>query len=109
MITGLDGRPITCTAEHASLNYLLQGSGAVLSKRWVVMSHDALSEKYEYGTDFTFAAYIHDEIQTSCRPDIADDVIDIVEKCAIKAGDFYNFRVAITAAGSKGLSWAQTH
>ena len=109
MITGLDGRPITCTAEHASLNYLLQGSGAVLSKRFVVISYNDLCAKYEYGKDFSFCAYVHDEIQTSCRPEIADDVIDTIEKAAIKAGEFYDFRVAITAAGSQGLSWAQTH
>ena len=35
-LRGLDGRPIFCKAEHASLNYLLQSAGAILSKRWVV-------------------------------------------------------------------------
>ena len=108
-LTGLDGRPIFCTAEHAALNYLLQGAGAVVSKRWVVMSHHALSNKYEYGTDFTFCAYVHDEIQTSCRPEIAQDVINIIEAAANKAGDFYNFRVPITAAGDQGPNWGATH
>ena len=32
-ITGLDGRPIFCRAEHSSLNFLLQSCGAILSKR----------------------------------------------------------------------------
>ena len=109
MLRGLDGRPIYCSAEHASLNYLLQGSGAVLSKRWVVISYDALCAKYTYGEDFTFCAYVHDEIQVSCRPEIADDIISIIEASALEAGDFYNFRVPITAAGDKGTDWSQTH
>ncbi len=108
-IRGLDGRPIFCSVEHAALNYLLQSAGAILSKRWVVLSHTALSKKYEYGKDFTFAAWIHDEIQSCCRPEIADDVIKIIEECAIKSGEFYNFRVAITAAGEKGDNWSMTH
>ena len=29
-LRGLDGRPIFCKAEHASLNYLLQSAGAIL-------------------------------------------------------------------------------
>ena len=33
-LRGLDGRPIFCKAEHASLNYLLQSAGAIVSKRW---------------------------------------------------------------------------
>ena len=73
------------------------------------MSHRALSDKYKYGTDFTFCAYVHDEIQTSCRPEIAQDVINIIETAANKAGDFYNFRVPITAAGDQGPNWGATH
>lgn len=108
-LRGLDGRPIFCSAEHASLNYLLQGAGAVLSKRWVVMTFDALSERYQYGTDFSFCCYIHDEVQMSCRPELADDIIQIIESSAIRAGEFYGCRVPITAAGGKGANWSQTH
>ena len=108
-LTGLDGRPIYCTAEHASLNYLLQGAGAILSKRWVVITHNHLNDKYEYGKDFMACAWVHDEQQISCRPEIADDLISIVEQSAIEAGDFYKFRVPTTAAGGKGSSWQQTH
>ena len=41
-LRGLDGRPIFCTAEHASLNYLLQSCGAILSKRWCVIAQELL-------------------------------------------------------------------
>ena len=109
MLIGLDKRPILCSAEHAGLNYLLQGAGAVLSKRWVVISHNHLCDRYEYGPDFVNCAYVHDEIQASVRPQIADDVSQVIEQSAIEAGEFYDFRVAITAAGDKGQSWSETH
>ncbi len=108
-ITGLDGRPIFCTAEHAGLNYLLQGAGAILSKRWVVIAYDALTAKYKWGTDFTFCCYVHDELQISARIEIAEDIKSIVEACAIQAGEFYDFRVPITAHGEIGKSWQETH
>ena len=102
MLRGLDGRPIFCSAEHAGLNYLLQGSGAVISKRWVVISYQNLLKKFEWGTDFTFCCWIHDEIQASCRPEIADEVVQIIEASALQAGEFYDFRIPITASGDKG-------
>jgi len=108
-LTGLDGRPIFCSAEHAGLNYLLQGAGAVLSKRWVVISHKHLCDKYVYGTDFIDCAYVHDEVQRSVRPEIAQDVINITESSALEAGDFYQFRVPITAKGEQGPNWQATH
>ena len=108
-LIGLDGRPIFCSAEHAALNYLLQAAGAILSKRWVVITHQKLRDKYEYGKDFSACAWVHDEQQLSVRPEIADDVIQIVEQSAIEAGNFYGFRVPITAAGDKGTNWSMTH
>ena len=43
-LKGLDGRPIFCRAEHSGLNFLLQSSGAILSKRWLVIGQDLLDE-----------------------------------------------------------------
>lgn len=106
---GLDGRPIICSAEHASLNYLLQSAGAILSKRWVVITHEELLKEFTPGDDYFQCAYVHDEIQLSVRPVIAQRIIDIAEASAIKAGNFYDFRVQITAAGDQGANWSATH
>ena len=48
-LRALDGRPIFCTAEHASLNYLLQSAGAIISKRWVVVGQELLDEGLALG------------------------------------------------------------
>ena len=56
-LRGLDGRPIFCRAEHASLNYLLQSAGAILSKRWVVVGQQLLDEAgLTYNVDYTRCA-----------------------------------------------------
>ena len=109
-LRGLDGRPIFCRAEHASLNYLLQSAGAILSKRWVVIGQQLLDEAgLTYDTDYTRCAYIHDEVQLSVVPNEADRVAEILEAAAPKAGQYYRFRVPIAASAGKGNTWAETH
>ena len=62
-----------------------------------------------YDTDYTCCAYVHDEQQFSVIPQEAERVRDLIVKAAPMAGDYYNFRVPITAAGDIGNSWADTH
>ena len=109
-LRALDGRPIFCRAEHASLNFLLQSAGAILSKRWVVVGQDMLDGAgLTYDRDYTRCAYVHDEVQLSVVPSEAQHVVDIIEAAALKAGEYYNFRVPITASGDIGETWASTH
>ena len=109
-IRGLDGRPIFCRAEHASLNYLLQSAGAILSKRWVVVGQELLDEAgLTYNVDYTRCAYIHDEVQLSVVPAEADRVAELLEAAAPKAGQHYRFRVPIAASAAQGKSWQDTH
>ena len=109
-LRALDGRPVFCRAEHASLNYLLQSCGAILSKRWVVVSQDMLDAAgLTYNIDYTRCAYVHDEQQLSVIPAEVDRVKQLLEAAAPEAGRYYNFRVPITAAADHGDSWAATH
>ena len=109
-LRGLDGRPIFCRAEHASLNYLLQSAGAILSKRWVVIGQQMIdSAGLTYDADYTRCAYVHDEVQLSVIPTEVDRVKAILEAAAPEAGRYYNFRVPITAAADHGENWAATH
>ena len=109
-LRGLDGRPIFCRAEHASLNYLLQSAGAIISKRWVVIGQQLLDEAgLTYNIDYTRCAYVHDEVQLSVVPQEVDRVKNLLEVSAPLAGQYYNFRVPITAAADHGDNWAATH
>ena len=109
-LRGLDGRPIFCRAEHASLNYLLQSAGAIISKRWVLVGQQLIDEAgLTYNTDYTRCAYVHDEVQLSVVPSEADHVAQLLEQAAPIAGQYYKFRVPITASAGQGKSWQETH
>jgi len=109
-LRALDGRPIFCRAEHASLNYLLQSAGAILSKRWVVVGQEMLdSAGLTYDHDYTRCAYVHDEVQLSVVPSEVDRVKSLLVAAAPEAGNYYNFRVPITASAEHGENWAATH
>jgi len=109
-LRGLDGRPIFCRAEHASLNYLLQSAGAIISKRWVVVGQQLLDAAgLTYDVDYTRCAYVHDEVQLSVVPDEVDRVKQLLEAAAPEAGVYYNFRVPIAASADHGNNWAATH
>ena len=109
-LRGLDGRPIFCRAEHASLNYLLQSAGAILSKRWVVVAQDMFDAAgLTYNVDYTRCAYVHDEQQLSVVPQEVDRIKLLLENSAPEAGRYYNFRVPITASADHGDTWANTH
>jgi len=109
-LRGLDGRPIYCRAEHSSLNFLLQSAGAILSKRWLVISQQMLDEAgLTYDVDYTRCAYVHDEQQLSVLPQEAERVANILVQAAPLAGQHYGFKVPITAASDIGKTWADTH
>jgi len=67
-IRGLDGRMLHIRHEHAALNTLLQGAGAVVCKRWLVEMDRMI---WEHGLDAKLVASVHDEYQFEvAKPDI---------------------------------------
>jgi DNA polymerase-1 len=110
-VPGLDGRLIPVKNESAALNYLIQGAGAVLCKRWLADAFDELSSKYRYGWDgdFVFVLFIHDEVQLCVRQGLEKEIGDIVVRCAQEAGAPYGFRLRLDSEYSFGATWADTH
>ena len=109
-LKGLDGRPIFCDGEHKALNFLLQSCGAIISKRWCVVSQELLDAAgLTYNSDYTRCAYVHDEQQFSVLPSEAERVAKLLVDAAPLAGQYYNFKVPITAASDIGDTWAATH
>ena len=109
-LKGLDGRPIFCDGEHKALNFLLQSCGAIISKRWCVISQELLDNAgLTYDSDYTRCAYVHDEQQFSVLPSEAERVARLLVEAAPLAGQYYKFKVPITAASDIGDSWAATH
>ena len=58
-----------------------------------------------YDIDYTRCAYVHDEVQLSVVPFEVDRVKNLLEAAAPLAGQYYNFRVPITASVDHGDTW----
>jgi DNA polymerase I-like protein with 3'-5' exonuclease and polymerase domains len=105
-LKGLDGRRLLIRTQHAALNTLLQGGGAIVMKRALIM----LQSLIKLNTlDARFVANIHDEWQMEVREDIADFVGERAVGCIIKAGEYYNLRCPMDGEYKIGDNWSETH
>lgn len=103
----VDGRRAPVRSAHAALNTLLQGSGAVVSKYWMIVANRNLTARF--GSAVKQLAYVHDELQFSCPSKIAEEAGKIITDSAIEAGVRLGIKMPINAEYKIGHSWADTH
>jgi len=111
-LTLIDGRRVPVRYQHAALNCLLQGSGSVVCKRWIVRTSRRLEEEFgPQGWDGKWAAlgWIHDELQIAVRPEIADRVCQILVEEIREVGLEFNLRCPLDGEAKVGRNWAETH
>lgn len=109
-IKGIDGRQVSIRSTHAALNSLLQNAGAVAMKLAPVLLYERLiDEGYVWGRDFAQVAHVHDEMQISVRPDIADYVGEVACWSIEEAGKQLGFRCPLAGEADTGSSWKETH
>ena len=105
-VRGLDNRHILVDSRHKSLNYLIQGSSALLAKRWMVITHDHIKEMDLHCHQL---AFIHDELQFESKPEHVDDLKHLLVLSAAEAGEYYSLRTPIAADSQSGPTWADVH
>jgi DNA polymerase-1 len=109
-VIGLDGRRIFLRSEHAALNSLLQGAGAIQMKMALVILDNTLQSKgYQTGRDYEFVVNVHDEIQTDTKEELADFVGRTAAWSIEQAGVFFNFRCPLKGNYVIGRDWSETH
>ncbi|PRP71269.1 hypothetical protein BUE93_07810 [Chromobacterium amazonense] len=111
-LEGLDGRKVHVRSTHAALNTLLQSAGALICKYWIVRTDELLREagyKHGWDGDYTYMAWVHDEIQLSCKEEIADEVMAIAQKAMRDTQAYFRFRVQLDTEGKKGKNWCECH
>jgi DNA polymerase-1 len=105
-LPGLDGRRLHIRSDHAALNTLLQGAGAIVMKQALVLLDARLKQ---LGVDYKFVANVHDEWQI----EVAEDYADLVGKLGVRAiedaGRVLNMRCPLTGEYKVGNSWKETH
>ena len=105
-IRGLDGRHITVRSEHAALNSLLQGAGAIVMKKALIILHD----KLKCGIiNASFCANVHDEWQVEVVEEDAERVGKMAVEAIEEAGKHFNLRCPLTGEYNVGANWKDTH
>jgi DNA polymerase I-like protein with 3'-5' exonuclease and polymerase domains len=105
-VPGLDGRRIWVRSEHAALNSLLQGAGAIVMKKALVIFYDKIkANKW----NVKLVANVHDEFQFECPKDIAEDAGKAARMSIIEAGEFYQLRCPLDGEYKIGKNWRETH
>src|SRR5690606_16118350 len=102
----LDGRKIPIRAEHAALNALLQGSAAIVMKRWLVTAFDRIRSE---GIRAQLLAVVHDECQTDVLEAHVEPYCDIVLDSIKQAGEFYRLAIPLDGEAKVGERWCETH
>lgn len=105
---GLDGRKLHIRSDHAALNTLLQSGGALICKQWMVEIDAALAER-GWKDRVHQMAWVHDELQFECDPEIADEFGKLAVECIGRAAAFFNIRVPLTGEYKIGSNWKECH
>lgn len=111
-VEGLDGRRLLVRAQHAALNLRLQSDGAVIAKKWMLLSDDHFQDeglRHGWDGDYAFLGFIHDELQVAVRDDLVDFAKQNLIASAGESGRFFNFGMEVEAEAKHGINWAETH
>ncbi len=105
-LKGIDGRKLYIRNNHAALNTLLQGAGAIVMKKALSL----LDNKLKLNTiDYKFVANIHDEWQVEVRESQADFVGLRAVEAITEAGEHFNLRCPLDGEYKIGDNWSETH
>jgi len=105
-LTMPDGRELPIRSAHAALNTLLQGSAAVLMKKWIVLTEDY---NLRDGVDWYSLAIVHDESQADVYPDHVEQHCKNSIQAIKDAGTYFSWRCPLDGEAKVGKSWADCH
>ena len=106
MIKGLDGRRLHIRSDHAALNTLIQGAGAVVCKQWLVEMDKRIRRS---GLDAKLVASVHDEYQFEvAKPDVKS-FGKITKEAISSTQEILNFKCDLDSSHKVGSNWSETH
>ena len=105
-ILGLDGRHLKIRSEHAALNTLLQGAGAVICKEWLVQITKLVNEK---GLDAKLVASIHDEYQFEVSVKDTSNFCRVTKQAILETARNLSVVCPLDSQYKVGKTWAETH
>jgi DNA polymerase I-like protein with 3'-5' exonuclease and polymerase domains len=105
-VVGIDGRILQIRSEHAALNTLLQGAGAIICKEWLKY---IILQASKRNLDYKLVASIHDEYQFEVRKDHAEEFGEVTRKAMKLTEESLKVRCPLDSEYKVGKTWAETH
>jgi len=105
-LPGLDGRHLIVRSQHAALNTLLQGAGAIVMKKSLIILTNKLKHDRILGS---FVANVHDEWQIETKKEYAESVGEASVQAIRDAGLALKLRCPLDGEFKIGTNWASTH
>lgn len=106
VLLALDGRKLLVRSEHSALNTLLQGAGAIVMKKALILLNKDLTKRK---IPFKFVANVHDEIQCETPEQYAELVGQLGVQAIADAGKHFNMNCPLTGEYKVGNTWRETH
>ena len=104
-IRGLDGRLLKVRQQHAAMNLLLQGAGAIICKEW--LRQITLMAQRDY--DYNLVASIHDEYQFEVRVDQTERFGELTQRAMKQVEKTLSVNCPLDSEYKIGNNWAETH
>jgi len=119
-LPSLDGGILIVRSAHAALNTLLQGNGAIVMKKALVILDERLradgwvpdlfTGEYRKGNHVMgFVVNVHDEYQIEVPTHLAEIVAEMGRDAIRDAGVALGVRCVLAGSSDIGANWAQTH
>lgn len=105
-LPGLDGRKLQVRSPHAALNTLLQGAGAIVMKKGLIILDDLIRWNR---INAQFVANVHDEWQIEVDEKDAQLVGELGVEAIRQAGIELDLRCPLTGEFRVGKTWKDTH
>ena len=113
-IKGLDGRKVD-TRANTSTQYGAPSAGAIVMKKAIELFHFELCKEAGLVDDqwmpigWAYLAQVHDEVQFSCEPEVAEQIGQLFQQSITLAGERLNLRCVLDGEYMVGANWAECH
>ena len=105
-LKAIDGRVLRVRSGHASLNTLIQGSSAVLMKKWFMYVDHYLRRRHIRSK---IVAMIHDELVLESAEKDVDATTESVILSISQVNKAYNLRCKLECDVQVGNNWSEIH
>ena len=105
-LKGIDGRKLRIRNRHSALNTLIQGGGAIVMKKALILLEEQVSK---HKLKARPVANVHDEFQYEVLETQAEDFGNLAVDSIINAGKNLRIRCPLNGEYKYGNNWQETH